>query len=455
MVKDILSGDFPLMSSHPKFLTNVNGTLYFTADDETNGRELWKSNGTAAGTVMVKDISIISGSVPSALTNVNGTLYFTAYDRTNGRELWTSDGTAAGTLMVADFYPGDGGGRPERITVVNNRVFVTAYGPDTGNELYVQDLTRGTPSNDAFVLKYSGTGSDQKVTVTLSTNGGPVETLGIFPTTFSLPITGLGGNDSLRIEGTIGNDKFVGNQSSISVNGATVLLSGIESRTLAGGAGNDSYQFDADTSLGVFILDEAGGGVDTIDLAATAAAVTVNLGTSTPQVINANLSLNLRSGSTFENATGGAGDDILIGNARTNRLIGNGGNNVLIGNGGNDSLTGGSGRDILVGGDALDTLNGGSGDDILIAGRTSSDANLAKLIDMRTEWTSANSYATRIKNLRAGVGASVASLKAKVNVLNDAGEDDSLTGNTGNDWYFRALDDIISDLVTGELIDVL
>ena len=41
----------------PRNLTNVNGTLFFTADDGTNGRELWKSDGTAAGTVLVKDIS--------------------------------------------------------------------------------------------------------------------------------------------------------------------------------------------------------------------------------------------------------------------------------------------------------------------------------------------------------------------------------------------------------------
>jgi hypothetical protein len=47
------------------------------------------------------------------------------------------------------------------------------------------------------------------------------------------------------------------------------------------------------------------------------------------------------------------------------------------------------------------------------------------------------------------------SLKAKVNVLNDAGEDDILTGGANSDWYFRAVDDAITDLFAGELIDVL
>ena len=65
-------------------LTNVNGTLFFPANDGTNGDELWKSDGTAAGTVMVKDIYPGSGGVVSRslLTNVSGTLFFTANDGT-------------------------------------------------------------------------------------------------------------------------------------------------------------------------------------------------------------------------------------------------------------------------------------------------------------------------------------------------------------------------------------
>ena len=54
MVKDINPG---LGDSGPSDLTNVNGTLYFQADDGVHGFELWKSDGTAAGTVMVKDIN--------------------------------------------------------------------------------------------------------------------------------------------------------------------------------------------------------------------------------------------------------------------------------------------------------------------------------------------------------------------------------------------------------------
>jgi ELWxxDGT repeat protein len=77
--------------------TNVNGTLYFSADNGTNGRELWISDGTSTGTRMVQDIYVGSNvfgaeaSNPSNLTDVNGKLYFTADQFPNGRELWTID----------------------------------------------------------------------------------------------------------------------------------------------------------------------------------------------------------------------------------------------------------------------------------------------------------------------------------------------------------------------------
>src|SRR5262249_57347400 len=91
-------------------LTKVNGRVFLSAEDATQGRELWKSDGTAAGTVLVKDIySGNASSSPQNLTNVNGTLFFTADDGTHGQELWQSNGTTAGTILVKDIYPGSGG----------------------------------------------------------------------------------------------------------------------------------------------------------------------------------------------------------------------------------------------------------------------------------------------------------------------------------------------------------
>jgi ELWxxDGT repeat protein len=105
LVKDILPGAF---NSYPRFLTALGNTLFFSANDGVNGTELWKSDGTAAGTVLVKDIFPGSGfyisSNPCNLTAVGSTLFFSANDGVN-RELWKSDGTAAGTVLVKDIRP--------------------------------------------------------------------------------------------------------------------------------------------------------------------------------------------------------------------------------------------------------------------------------------------------------------------------------------------------------------
>ncbi|MDA8551520.1 hypothetical protein N9K65_05935, partial [Candidatus Poseidoniales archaeon] len=88
-------------------LIAVGNTLFMAANDGTNGLELWKSDGTASGTVMVKDINTGTGDgITSAfafgpiMTAFGNTLYFVATDGTNGYELWKSDGTASGTVMV-------------------------------------------------------------------------------------------------------------------------------------------------------------------------------------------------------------------------------------------------------------------------------------------------------------------------------------------------------------------
>ena len=74
-------------------VTVMGNNMYFPADDGTNGFELWKSDGTASGTVMVKDINSGSSSnSPAQLTAIGDTLYFTADDGTNGNELYTNLG---------------------------------------------------------------------------------------------------------------------------------------------------------------------------------------------------------------------------------------------------------------------------------------------------------------------------------------------------------------------------
>ncbi|MEK6271497.1 MAG: hypothetical protein AABM42_02470, partial [Actinomycetota bacterium] len=129
--------------STPDHLTNVAGTLFFSADDQsTYGRELWKSDGTAAGTKIVKDISSGAGgastdSSPAELTNVAGTLFFRAGEATNGIELWSSNGTAAGTKLVKNIAPSNGWSTPDYLTNAAGTLFFTADDQSTyGRELW-------------------------------------------------------------------------------------------------------------------------------------------------------------------------------------------------------------------------------------------------------------------------------------------------------------------------------
>lgn len=94
-------------SSYPSNFTVFNGELYFTADDGVHGRELFKTDGTTI--TLVKDINVGSGSSSNhsdnmmAMLEENGFLYFFAEDTSGtGYDLWKTDGTEAGTIKVSE-----------------------------------------------------------------------------------------------------------------------------------------------------------------------------------------------------------------------------------------------------------------------------------------------------------------------------------------------------------------
>jgi ELWxxDGT repeat protein len=103
-VVDIVPGP---QSSSPRGLKAYGSRLVFSANDGVHGEEPWITDGTAAGTHLVKDI--VPGpesSVPTAWREAAGYLFFGADDVIHGREPWRTDGTEAGTVMLADIAPG-------------------------------------------------------------------------------------------------------------------------------------------------------------------------------------------------------------------------------------------------------------------------------------------------------------------------------------------------------------
>jgi Ca2+-binding RTX toxin-like protein len=70
----------------------------------------------------------------------------------------------------------------------------------------------------------------------------------------------------------------------------------------------------------------------------------------------------------IEDATGGAGNDLMTGNTANNRLVGGGGNDTLSGMEGNDNIGGGGGSDLIEGGNGSDILSGAGGADTVYGG---------------------------------------------------------------------------------------
>ena len=160
------------VSSDPQELTVFNDTLFFVAndidyEDHGQGVELWKTDGTEAGTVIVKNIAIEDpddpdtpvDSSPHELTIFNGSLYFVATDGEygldqDGIELWKTDGTEANTRIVkniginpinaSDSYDSS----PEQLTVFNNELYFFADDGTTGFEPWKTD---GTENNTKLV----------------------------------------------------------------------------------------------------------------------------------------------------------------------------------------------------------------------------------------------------------------------------------------------------------------
>jgi len=147
-------------SSDPSNLVVVDGVTYFVATNGINGRELWKTSGAVDDVVMVKDIRPGSGNAfthrDSNLVAVGNTLYFRAYDGVNAFGLWKSDGTAAGTVMVKYTWPDErfNGFAPEELTAMGNTLYFSANDWDGGYNLWKSDGT------DAGTVKVNSGGYD-------------------------------------------------------------------------------------------------------------------------------------------------------------------------------------------------------------------------------------------------------------------------------------------------------
>lgn len=147
----------------PSLFTACGSYIFFSATDGTSGYELWKTDGTESGTVLVKEINPTTD--PSIKNNLNqkavmnDIFYFQGNDGTNGWALWRSDGSESGTYMIKDIDPNSTeSGGPRLFTVSGNKLYFVADDGD-GVELWESDgTTAGTikisninPNGDASI----------------------------------------------------------------------------------------------------------------------------------------------------------------------------------------------------------------------------------------------------------------------------------------------------------------
>ncbi|HMP07856.1 MAG TPA: hypothetical protein PJ982_16015, partial [Lacipirellulaceae bacterium] len=181
-----------------EFLTEINGTLFFSVLGGSDGRQLWKSDGTELGTELVSGVSSPHGGFAA----IDNTLYFGAYangsfglwksdgtstgtamvandviinhmhvvgssllfsgtgvgiNHGHGTELWTSDGTTSGTRMVKDIRPGSASSSPAIGPTLNGITYFRSSGIQ-GNELWSTDGTESGTQLVSYVISGSGLG---------------------------------------------------------------------------------------------------------------------------------------------------------------------------------------------------------------------------------------------------------------------------------------------------------
>jgi ELWxxDGT repeat protein len=120
----------------------LNDKFIFSADDGLTGTELWVSDGTEAGTVMLKNIRQgTEGSEPNSFVLFNNLVYFSVYRGINALEFWKTDGTSEGTTLIFDMIPDLNISHLRYPVVVGDKIMFSAYHLTRGWEIWKTDGT--------------------------------------------------------------------------------------------------------------------------------------------------------------------------------------------------------------------------------------------------------------------------------------------------------------------------
>jgi Ca2+-binding RTX toxin-like protein len=405
---------------------------------------------------------------------------------------------ATGYYVFGTFIPpsisGFTGGTLAELTDTIGDVFNGGNGTDSiyaggGDDWIYANYMKGTFSggsgNDFLYINTAVPGVAYSVTFTganagtLSING--VQT-GLFNSIDQFYFLGFGGDDivnaaaanlivtpqgtgyaALDIDGQNGNDTLYGSA------GDDKLTGGRGNDYLSGAAGNDTYVLTTNYGDTDTIYEQAGGGIDTIQLDSVFGnQINLNYTSGSqsiatdPNNFNSKYQLYSFTLGYIENVIGGSGDDIIIGNNLDNIIEGGSGNDYLSGSAGNDTLNGGAGADTLDGGDGNDVLNGGAGNDLysiygvngeidtinettgigggideincyLLSSNVTIDLSVSGLQTVTPGYQINSTTLGNIENVSGGQGFDVIHGNSNDNYLDGKGSNDTLYGEDGND----------------------
>jgi Ca2+-binding RTX toxin-like protein len=334
-------------------------------------------------------------------------------------------GAAQITLRATD----TAGGFAEQImkVTVNPAVDTSLQGIHLNDEGLLTIL--GTAGNDSIVVEQS----EGQLTVSTSDRRlSIIETFSVSDVRRMIVRLGRGDDSAsvkasvgmpLLVFGNDGNDRIsAGSEASVIFGGAgnDVLRGGRANDVLAGDGGNDRIFGNAgdDRLLGGEGDDRLSGG-DGRD--------------------------HLQGGKGNDSLSGDAGDDVLQREGGNDRLDGGSGNDQMKGGVGDDRLSGKGGNDLLIGGADKDVLRGVSGNDLLIGGHLSIADDTAAMQAIFSEWTATRGHASRVANLRRGVGLNNQFKLGRETVSDDSAARDRVIGGSDIDWFFSSAKDVIVD----------
>lgn len=143
MLKDITPGAGNTNFGFGQFAQLGNEVIFGINVGANYSLDIWKTNGTSAGTLLVKSFNVPFSGYTGSFLSFKNKLYFAGSDATNGTELWSTDGTT--TEIVADINPGADGSYPVVFSsvIINNRFLFTASTNSGGSELWSSDGVKG------------------------------------------------------------------------------------------------------------------------------------------------------------------------------------------------------------------------------------------------------------------------------------------------------------------------